>query len=60
MTSFIDILTSILDIIYIKWYIKSIINIFEGNKMDKNEILEKSRKENNVRDEREKQISSYA
>ena len=28
--------------------------------MDKNEILEKSRKENNVRDEREKQISSYA
>ena len=60
MTSFIDILTSVLDIIYIKWYIKSIINIFEGNKMDKNEILEKSRKENNVRDEREKQISSYA
>ena len=60
MTSFIDILTSVLDIIYIKWYIKSIINIFEWNKMDKNEILEKSRKENNVRDEREKQISSYA
>ena len=44
MTSFIDILISILDIIYIKWYIKAIINIFEGNKMDKNEILEKAEK----------------